>query len=228
MLLARQVSRTCRALIEESSTFKRLRNHPVLMAKLDLPFVHSISSPSSELPKLHVYLVLQSDRPVTVRQARSPLSGVAHLLYNHEQNASIPQPFPRFPDTSAFSGSELKFNRNSDPAFIELKPGTPFRLSLGFHSRRYPSNDLWPGVVREGLTELEAGNTDVVGVKPGVTFPGAYIGSKSSLHNVAAGGDSLEGNRFHATRSDEIVRQGALGKALSVVGEDTVLLKVTA
>lgn len=196
LILARQVSQTCLALIDRSEMLKKIRETPFVTAKLALPFECSVSSP--EHPMLQVDLVLHYDRPVTLRRERGPLDSPQRIAYRYGEDA---------PDTPRWIKSSLykqllrdnfPLSRKHEEVYITLLPGTAFRLTYDFGVHRWepPVAHLPP--LDRGVTGLDIGRTYVLKIRPD-QFLLAYEGTKRSLLERSDAGDDLEAYCFHGS-----------------------------
>lgn len=223
MLLARQVSTTCRALIEESSVLEEIRQAPMVAATLQLPFECSVSS--AQRPMLHVDLLLHYDQPVTIRQVASPIAGPSSLTYRYPRDEPAPQTFPRFSLGAKFRARALCLSRENESKYITLLPGTPLRLTFDFGL-----SQMKPGLERfapqnAGLNGLEIGRTYILGVKPKLALT-AFVGTKTFLLVKVDEGASLRPYGFDVMYEGHIIQRGEVGKALPVVGEATIEFEV--
>ena len=222
MLLARRVSRTCKALVEQSARFNEIRKHPCITAKLSLPYECSISS--SESPMLNVDLVLCFDRPITVRLAASPLAGPFSLTYRYELGTARPEPFPLHP-VGAVRKNKLQLCPENESKYVTLLPGLPFRLTFEFGiSRQKPGFEHLP-LPNTGLNNLQVGKEYVLGVTPGRKLP-VYVDTKHSLLDKVNAGIGIEALDNYQPREEVVLQSGVIRKMLPLVAEDEVHFQV--
>lgn len=223
MLLARRVSRTCQTLIERSLSLKEVCDHPAVVVKLRAPPDGLIIS--SQNPKIEVDLELRFNEPVTIRRTPSPLDGLSSFVYAFEKSTPAPTSFPRYSLGAKFRAHALQLSRENDWKYIELLPGTPYRLSFDLerHLEGYGSQRATIPIVRS--LNLLRGRTYIFGVKPGLSLP-AYKGRKRVLHDEVDAGNSLGQYSFHKMYEGHVIEYGAVGKSLPIEGDGEVEIQL--
>lgn len=221
MLLVRRVSRTCRALAENSAGLKDIRNHPVVATRL-----HDGSVASLQSPTFDVEFTLRFHLPVTIRRIPSPLADLSSFVYAFEKGTPEPTTFPRYSLGAKFRARALRLSAENEWKHLELLPGTPVRLSIDLEGHQERLGCEHPWIPNNPGLGLKTGRTYIFGVKPRLSLP-AYKGRRRFLLDQVEAGKSLEQYRFHGMYEGHIIQPRAVGKALPIQGENQGKIQVT-
>ena len=200
LLQARQISRTCRDLIDGSKYLQNIRAEPYIGVYVRFPKQCSISE--QDAPVLEADFVLYYDKAVTINKALGELLHHSRTFFKFEEGNSPPD-FPQAVWGSKWSCRPRQFVAQRAHRWTTLYPGVPYRLSWSFRwvqSRRV-NRQL------QLLLSMEAGKKYVLRVRPYYRV-GHLVGIKELLLARKERGEDLE--------------SCVLDKPLRLIGENEV------
>jgi hypothetical protein len=184
LLRARQISRTCRDLIDWSKFLQSIRAEPYIGVSIHLPDQVSISQ--QEAPLLKADFVLYYDKPITIHKTQGDVEYPSRTFFKFEHGC----PPPNFPQTvwgHKYFGRPLRFVPDRAHKWTTLYPGVPYQLSWIFRwaqGRRVN----WH---HKMFSSMEVGKNYTVRLRPHFRV-GHLVGIKESLLDRKERGDDLK------------------------------------
>lgn len=226
LLLVRRVSWTCRKIAESSAALREARENPFVGAELALPY-HCLES-GPRYARIDIDLVLHFDRPLTVQSTPSPLAELSSLVYGYEKRRNDPDASPLRHGTKVhYKERRIRPSRREEWRFIELLPGTPYRLTFAFGPNRESPGFEHLADLDGALDRLEVGKGYVLSLQSDLRLS-AYIGTKRFLLGKTGAGIAVESLRFERTYKKAVLRGVPGVKGIPLVGEGAIWLEVTA
>jgi hypothetical protein len=184
LLRARQISRTCRDLINGSKFLQNIRAEPYVGVHIQLPKQCSISQ--QDAPILEADFVLYYDKPITIHKSQGEVEYPWRTFVKFEQGGSPPD-FPQAVWGHKYFGLPRRFVRDRADRWATLYPGVPYRLSWIFRWVR-PHGQV---SCHDKVSPMEVGKDYVLRLRPHFRV-GHLVGIKESLLARKERGDDLE------------------------------------
>ena len=187
LLRARQISRTCRDLINRSKFLNQIRNQPYVAVHIRLPAKCSLSS--EDAPTLVTEFVLYHHQPLTLC---INLRGVEYpsKVFCKYKAEDLPTPETEFPQQiwgGSYCAKPHRFVRYRAYRWTTFHPGVPQRLTWDFRQHRKASSRSSDGDM--GYTEV--GEDYILRLRPNLSI-GHVVGIKESLIERKDNGEDLK------------------------------------